>query len=477
MPKYVDLLDESKSPLRSIWFLAWPIMLEQVLIMLIQYVDTAMVGGLGPNATAAVALTSPANMLINGIFAGISIGFSVPVGRCIGAGDIAKAKRVVRQAVLAIGLCGAAMTTVMLLIAPYLPTWMGGAPEIRQDATDFISILCLSYMFSMSIQICANILRCTGDTKTPLFFNVSTNVINMALNFLLIYPTRTVTLFGFSFTMWGGDMGVKGSATASAIAFAFSGLMLLRALFLQRAVCRITLKDSFRFDKGIWKDMIKLGTPVSFERVILSLGQVMMTAFATELGTNSLAAHSLAITAESVTYMPAFGFSMAATTLVAQCLGARKPELARRFAKYCTMGAVIFMTSMGFLLFFGGDMLISIFTPSAAVVAIGAAALKVEALAQPMFAVNQSASGILRGAKQTKLSLIVSIIGMWVVRIPLAFAMTRFVPSLGLTGTWIGMASDLTIRGILCLFLLRAGSWAKVDPEIPQEACSDIQVA
>ena len=477
MPRQYDLLDESRSPLRSIWFLAWPIMLEQVLIMLIHYVDTAMVGGMGPNATAAVAITSPASMLLNGIFAGVAIGFSVPVGRCIGAGDIDKAKRVVRQAVLAIGICGAAMTAVMLLIAPYLPTWMGGAPEILEDATDFISILSLSYMFNMSIQICSNLLRCTGDTKTPLFFNVSTNIINMALNFLLIYPTRTVKLFGASFTMWGADLGVKGSALASVIAFTFSGLMLLRALFRENAVCRITLKDSFRFDFGIWKEMIKLGTPVAFERVVISLGQVLMTAFATELGTNSLAAHSLAITAESVTYMPAFGFSMAATTLVAQSLGARKAELAKRFARYCTIGCVAFMSSMGFLLYFGGDMLISLFTPSAAVVAIGAAALKVEALAQPMFAVAQVSTGILRGARQTKLPLIVSIIGMWVVRIPIAFAMTRFVPSLGLTGTWIGMASDLTVRGILCLILLRGGRWAKVEPEIPEEACPDIQEA
>ncbi len=471
MPRNFNLIDESRNPLRAIWFLAWPIMLEQILIMLIHYVDTAMVGGMGPNATAAVALTAPASMLLNGIFAGVAIGFSVPVGRYIGAGDIERAKRVVRQAVLAIGVCGATMTAVMLLIAPYLPVWMGGAPEILEDATDFISILSLSYIFNMSIQICASLLRCTGDTKTPLVFNVSTNIINMALNFLLIYPERTITLFGRSFTMWGADMGVKGSALASVIAFTFSGLMLLRALFGENAVCRITLKDSFCPDRGVWKEMIKLGTPVAFERVVIALGQVMMTAFATALGTNSLAAHSLAITAESVTYMPAFGFSMAATTLVAQSLGARKADLARRFARYCTVGCVAFMSAMGFVLFFAGDKLISLFTPSMAVVAIGAAALRVEAFAQPMYAVSQVATGILRGAKQTKLPLIVSIIGMWVVRIPIAFVMTRFVPSLGLTGTWIGMAADLTVRGILCLILLRGGAWAKVEPEpLPEPA-------
>ncbi|HOG00192.1 MAG: Multidrug resistance protein MdtK [Firmicutes bacterium ADurb.Bin248] len=470
MPKYRDLLDERRKPLSAIWFLAWPIMLEQVLIMLIHYVDTAMVGGLGPQATAAVALTSPANMLLNGIFAGVSIGFSVPVGRYIGSRNMDMAKRVIRQAVLSIGICGGAMTAVMLLLAPYIPVWMGGEPEILADATSFISVLSFSYVFSMSVQICGSILRCTGDTRTPLVFNVSTNIINMALNFLLIYPSRTVEVFGRSFSIAGAGLGVAGSALASVVALSFSGLMLLRALFRENAVCRIALKDGFRLDKVIWGDMLKLGMPVALERVTLSAGQVAMTAMATALGTDSLAAHSLAITAESITYMPSFGFAAAATTLVAQSLGAGKPRLARRFADYCTVGCVLFMSSMGFLLFFGGDMLISLFTPSAAVVAIGAAALRVEALAQPLYAVSQIGTGILRGARQTKLAFIVSLIGMWAVRIPTAYLMSRYAPELGLTGLWIGMASDLSVRGLLILLLLRGGRWAGAEaPEPPAQ--------
>ena len=471
MPKYIDLLDEKRKPIYAIWYLAWPIMLEQVLIMLIHYVDTAMVGGLGPNATAAVALTSPANMLLNGLFAGVAIGFSVPVGRYIGSGRPDIAKNVIRQSVIAIGICGVSMTILMQIIAPYLPAWMGAEPAIRADATSFISILSYSYLFSMSVQICANILRCTGDTRTPLIFNVTTNLVNMALNFLLIYPTRTLDVFGRRITMWGANLGVEGSAIASVIAISFSGIMLLRALFLKNAVCRISVKDSFRFEKAIWLDMLQLGAPVALERVVISAGQVVMTAIATGLGTNFLAAHSLAITAESVTYMPAFGFAAAATTLVAQSMGAKKAELARRFAYYCLAGCVIFMSSMGFLLYFGGSMLISLFTPSAAVVAIGAAALRVEALAQPMFAVASVSTGILRGARQTKQPFIVSLIGMWVVRIPLALFLTRYYPNLGLTGAWIGMASDLTVRGILCLLLLRGGKWANVEePACPPQS-------
>lgn len=467
MPKYVDLLDESRKPISTVWFLAWPIMLEQVLIMLIQYVDTAMVGGLGPNATAAVALTSPANWLLNGLFAGFSIGFSVPVGRHIGAGQRDKARSVIRQALLAIGIFGVSTTVVMQLIAPYLPRWMGGDPAILADATAFISIVSLSYVFNMSVQVCSAILRCTGNTRAPLIFNVSTNIINMALCFLLIYPTRTISVLGLSFTMWGADLGVRGAAIATAVAMAFSGLMLLRALFLPSAVCRISLGDSFRFDRGIWGEMTRLGAPVALERGVISAGQIALTAMVTALGTDSLAAHSLAITAESITYMPAYGFAAAATTLVAQSLGANKPQLAQRFARLCIVICVLFMSSMAFVLYFGGGMLMSLFTPSAAVVAIGAAALRVEALAQPLFAVSQVGTGILRGARRTKSTFVVSLIGMWVVRIPLSFTMSRVAPQYGLAGLWVGMATDLIVRGLLVLFLLRGGRWAAAAQEPP----------
>lgn len=450
-------------------------MLEQVLIMLVNYVDTAMVGALGANATASVALTASTNWLVNGIFTGVAIGFAVPIGQALGGRNVDHAKAVVRQAILAIFVFGLAFTGAMQLIAPYLPSWMGGEPEILADATSYITVISLAYVFNISMQICSNILRCTGDTRTPLIFNVSTNVINMVLNFLLIYETRTISVFGLSFRMWGAGMGVTGAAIATAIATAFSGLMLIRSLFLSKFVCCVSLKDSFRFDKKIWGEMIRLGTPVAFERMAISFGQIFMTKMVTGLGTASLAAHSLGMTAESITYMPAFGFSSAATTLVSQSIGARKPDLAHRFARYCTWGCVIFMSAMGFVLYFGGGWLMSLFTPSAEVVEIGASALKVEALAQPFFALSMVISGVLRGAGKTKWPFVACLIGMWAVRLPVAYLFTAIVP-LGLTGAWIGMAADLTVRGLISLLLLRGGKWAdnaRLSPEpceMPTEA-------
>lgn len=456
----VDVLDESTHPSRVIWRLAWPTVLEQLLIMVVQYVDTAMVGSLGKNATAAIAVTSSFTWLVNGIFSGISLGFGVPVGRYIGAGKPDQARAVIRQAVLTIFGFGILATLIMQFLAPHLPAWLGAEEAIRADASSYLTCVSAVYLFSLSINVCSNILRCVGDTRTPLIFNIATNLINVVLNTLLIYDTRTVNLFGLRFTMWGAGWGVTGAAIATAIATAFSGIMLLTALFRPSFPVSIRLKDRFRFDKAIFKDMVRLGSPVTFERVTISLGQVALTAMVTAIGTAELAAHSLATTAESITYMPAFGFSAAATTLIAQSMGANRPELAKRFSRYCILGAVALMTAMGCVLFFGGQFLVSLFTPDAEVVSLGGEVLRIEALAQPFFAISMVVSGIMRGARQTRITFVIAAVGMWIVRIPLAFLLLR-TTDLGLTCAWIAMASDLCVRGLIALFYYKKGNWAQ----------------
>ena len=158
--------------------------------------------------------------------------------------------------------------------------------------------------------------------------------------------------------------------------------------------------------------------------------------------------------------MPAFGFSAAATTLIAQSMGANRPELAKRFSRYCILGAVALMTAMGCVLFFGGQFLVSLFTPDAEVVSLGGEVLRIEALAQPFFAISMVVSGIMRGARQTRITFVIAAVGMWIVRIPLAFLLLR-TTDLGLTCAWIAMASDLCVRGLIALFYYKKGNWAQ----------------
>ncbi len=471
MKRTYDLLDEKIRPEKIILHLAWPTILEQLLLSCVQYADTGMVGALGKNASAAVSLCSSTTWLINGICAALGVGFSVLIGHSMGAKDFDRSKRVMRQAFIAMLLFGLVIGLLFFGVAQVLPDWMGADPAIREDATVYMSILSVMYLFNVANVISGNIIRCMGDTKTPMWCNIFANLLNVALNFLLINKTRVIDIYikpffmdapliDTEFTMWGAGLGIKGAAIASVISIAIATIIITSRLFTHDYPCKISFKDRFRIDGDVWKDMFKIAYPVALERVALSGGQIFMTRMVTGLGTTMLAAHHLAITAESITYLPAFGFSVAATTLVSQSLGAKKFELAKKHSKYCLFGGMMFMTVMGVVLFLFAEQLVGILTPDPDVIAAGAGVLGIEAFAQTMFGASTVVSGILRGAGDTKWSFYISIIGMWGVRLIIAYVLIN-VFALGLVGAWIAMFSDLTIRGILCLVRYFRYGWLK----------------
>lgn len=470
MRKKLNLLDESISPLKIIWYLAWPTVLEQLLLTAVQYVDTAMVGSLGTNATAAVTINASTTWLINGICGALGTGFSVLVGRNIGAGDHNAARNVIRQAMLAMLVFGVAIVCIVEAVAPFLPRILKADPAIHRGASTYLAIIGGGYFFNVAINLAANIIRCSGDTKTPMFANLGANLINVVLNFFLIFETRPIMIdfaiplinrhVSFSFTAWGAGWGVSGAAVATVASLFVSATILVISLFRRNTDMRISIKDKFGFDAAVWKSMFRLAYPVAGERFALSGGQIVMTAIVTGLGTASLVAHQLAITAESLAYLPAFGFSAAATTLVSQSLGAQNQHLAKKLSRLCIFGGVLFMSMMGVVLYVFSEDLISIFSKDPEVISLGGRVLRIEAFAQPFFALANVVSGVLRGAGDTKWPFIIGLSGMWGVRLGLAYILSHIF-GLGLFGAWIAMVSDLVVRGLLCLLRYKKGNWSQ----------------
>ncbi len=456
-----NLLDKSIPPNRIIWYLAWPTIIEQILQSMVQYVDSAMVGSLGASATAAVAVNTSTIWLLNGLMNAAAVGFSVLVAREIGAGNLERARNVVRQSILSTVIMGLVLTSVMQVVARFLPSWMGAADDVVPNAVVYMRYIAAVFPFTMAMIVFSAIIRSSGDTRTPLMFNLLTNILNIIGNFLLIFPTRQINIGSLTFTMWGADMGVGGAALSSAISTSFSGLCLFAALFMKDHPAKITWKGNWRFDASLLKTVARLGTPVALERATLSFGQIALTKLITGLGTVSLAAHHLANTAESITYLPPSGFSTAATTLVAQSLGSKDKELAKRYGKLCTIYGTALMTVMGVLLYVLAPQLMRVFTRDAAVIELGARVLRIEAFAEPFFGLSMLIFGVLRGAGDTKGPFLISIFGMWIVRLPLAWILVTFT-GLGLAGAWIAMMCDLVVRGICCLWRFRGGRWLSV---------------
>lgn len=466
------LLDNSISPRRKVWSLAWPTILEQLLMMVVIYVDAAMVGSIGVNATAAIAVNTTVIWLIQGLMSGLAVGASVLVAKKIGEGNPDEARDYLRQAILGMLALGIFVTLVgQLILAPHLATWMGADEVLKEPARQYMRIVSASFLFQVILAVGSSIIRCSGDTKTPMLYNILNNVVNIVANAIFIYPTRTVAIFGMEVTLWGAGMGVGGAAMGTSIAAVIAGSLTMCRLFSKKFAVAVSLKDHYRFNRKLMTEIVKLGLPAAFERITLSSGQILTTAMVTGMGSSILAAHQLATTAESVCYMPVWGFHVASTTLTAQSLGAGEKKMAKEFSVICMKYGVLVMVFCATMMFIFAPQMIGVFIRDSAVIAMGAAMLRIEAFAEPCVAISEVCCGVLKGAGDTRWPFYVSVVGMWCVRLPLAFIAIKFL-DIGLAGIWIPMALDWTVRMILNSYRYKSGSWLHhwdVLAEKPQE--------
>ncbi|MBN2859441.1 MAG: MATE family efflux transporter [Sphaerochaetaceae bacterium] len=459
MKQAPSLIDGTRSPNLVIFSLSWPVILDQTFHTLMGYVDTAMVGSLGAAATASVAVTASTMWLLMGIMYAFGSAYSILIARAIGAQDQEKITRGVQQSILAIVILSFVITTLVRGISGHLPRWMGVEPLVAPMSSSYLSIVSFSFPFFITFVFFSNIIRTSGDTKTPLISNVFTNILNVIGNFFLIFPSRVIHIAGQPFDIWGAGLGVEGAAIATLTSRIVSALILLCVMLFRENAIRIRFKGFlFHFEKGYSRQVLTIALPMAAERATLSTGQIVLTGLASSLGTASLAAHHLAITAESITFMPVSGFSLAAATLVAQSLGAGKKEMARDFARRVLTGGILLMSLAGVLLYIFSYHLLGLFTPDEQVIRLGGKVLRIEAFAQPFFAMSIVISGILRGAGDTRWPFIYSVIGMWGVRLFPAFIFVTFFDG-SLMVLWVCMVGDLVVRGLLNFYRYRTGSW------------------
>lgn len=448
---------KEKGRMPILWRLTWPAMIEQVLSMMVSFVDTAMVGSAGSNSTAAVSVVSASLWLIGGILAGVGVGYSVQAANATGAGDDKRVRQVTRQGALAVAAVGLLALAAMEALAGFLPRWLGAEPEVCPLSTCYLRFYALGLPFSAALSVFSAILRCTGDTRTPLLLNGLANIVNIALNFFLIYPAREWR----GLTIPGAGLGVAGAAIASACSLCLSGLLILRfALWNKKRSVRLGPEENFWPDFDIIRTAALLGLPYMGERIIINLGQIFMTALVAHVGTVALAANIIATTAEGMCYQPAYGVSFAVTALVGQAVGAMDREDARAYGRLAA-GLGFFMSCCtGAALFLFARPIAGLFTPDQAVIAQTAKVLRIVAFAEPFFALSIVLSGALRGARDVRFPMALGLASMWGIRATLA-PLLMFVFHWGLEAVWTAMALDLTVRGIVCALRWKSGRWER----------------
>ena len=436
----------NKEMIITILALAWPTMLEQLMQTAVQYIDTAMVGSLGTQATAAVGATSTVGWLIGSSVSAFGVGFLSFIARAYGAGDKEAASKAVAQAVVTTVVTGLFFTALTLGLSGLVPVWMQVDTGIQRLASQYFFILYLPMLPRTASMIFGTALRAAGDTKTPMKVGVIVNCINVVLNFLLIYPTRELSLLGLTFTMPGAGMGVIGAAIASAAAFTWGGLHMTYVLWKHPMIS--PRGQSFKPDKTILLPCLKVAMPNMFQRFGTSLGYVAFAAMINSLGEVSTAAHTIANTVESAFYIPGYGMQTAAATLAGNAYGAgdkdRMNELARMFIPI----EIILMILSGGTLFLTARPLVSIFSQSEAVIALGTIVLQMVALSEPFYGFSIIIEGMMLGVGNTRQPFVFNILGMWGVRIVGTFICTQLL-GFGLVSAWACMiAHNLLLFGL-----------------------------
>lgn len=439
--------------------LSVPAIIAQLSSIVMQYIDAAMVGHLGADASAAIGLVSTSTWLFSGTCVAAATGFSVQVAHKVGAGDLEGARAVLRQALVAtlsfsiiVALTGAA-------VSGPLPEWLGGDAGIRRESSLYFLIFSLFIPALQMNFLAGSMLRCSGNMHVPSLLGVTMCVLDVIFNFLLIFPTRDFHAAGFSFTMPGAGLGVEGAALGTAGAEAVAAAVLLWYLFTRSKELRlIGEKRSFLPQGATLRKALRIGLPMGIEHAVICGAQIMTTVIVAPLGVFAIAANSFAITAESLCYMPGYGIADAATTLVGHSIGAGRRELTRSFARITVFMGMVIMGFMGVLMYVFAPQIIGLMTPVGPIRELGVMALRIEAFAEPMFAASIVAYGVFVGAADMLVPCLMNLFSIWAVRLSLA---AMLAPSMGLKGVWIAMCVELCFRGLIFLVRLKRERWMK----------------
>ena len=432
--------------------LSIPSILAQISATVMFFIDASMVGHLGAKASAAIGLVESTGWLMGGLGSAANMGFSVQVAHFIGANDMEAAKRVLRQSLVCCLVWALIISITALCVSPFLPYWLGGNEDIAHDASLYFAIFGLSGIFFQMEGLAGSMLKCSGNMKIPSMLNIGMCVMDVVFNYLFIYVL---------------GMGVIGAAMGTGLAMLVTACLMMYFLLVKsKMLALFPRRDASRnVECGVrnenrWRmfrprqdtvgTAFKIGAPMGLQHVMMGGAYMVSTMIVAPLGTVAIAAHSLAITVESLCYMPGFGIAEAATTLVGQGIGAGQWPLTRSFARMSVGMGMCVMAVMGMLMWIFAPELMSLMSPVEEVIALGTQVLRIEAWAEPMFAAAIVCNGVFIGAGDTIIPAVMSLGSMWAVRLTLA---ATLAPKYGLKGAWTAMAVELIFRG--SIFLVR----------------------
>ena len=435
---------------KVVFLLAWPVMAQMTLQTLVQIIDMAMVGRLGKEAIAGVGLSFRPLFVGFSIFLGLGAATTALVSRSIGANQEGEAQQAAAQSIIIGAVISFALAVIAFLGARQITLFMGAQGSVIDNGITYLRGYSPGMFFSfISILVTAS-LRGAGDTKTPFIASMADNIINVIGNYVLIFGR-----LGFP------ALGILGAAIATSFSRLISLGIMTYILIKGKAGLHIKFKDFFKLNVPVIKRLFKIGIPAAFERLAQSITLLLTTRIVASMGTTAVAIMVLSGNIEQLSFMPAIGFAVAASTLVGQNLGAKQPDKAEKSGWSAAKMALLLMSVMGVLFILVPEALIRIYTNEATVIEGGKMIMRILGIAQIPQALSFAIGGSLRGAGDTKKVLYISVLGNFVIRLGLTWLFIM-VFQLGLWSVYLAVIIDWSVRSLLLSNRFKRGEWKNI---------------
>ncbi|MBU7001339.1 MAG: MATE family efflux transporter [Theionarchaea archaeon] len=435
---------------RDILGLAWPAVIDNLLHTLTLTADMIMVGSLGASYLASVGLGGQVVFIFQSLMIAVTAGTVAMVARSIGEEDIEKARHVLEQSLVSGAVATFVLTPILYLLTDEFLRIYQAEEEILVLGSQYLQIAVLGIGFIFMCLASAQALRGAGDTKTPLVISSLINVTNVGLNYILIFGKLGCE-----------PMGVRGAALGTTLAFILGASIYTILLKKRKLKLYVTFKG-FSLDFSTLRKVLAVGTPAALEQLVIQIGFLVYMVIITSFGTVSIAAHQIGLRIQSLAFMPGMGFSIAATALVGQNLGAGNPGEAERSGWEACKLSMMLMGIVGIFVFVLARDIAVVFVREEAVIDRAVVFIRLLAFGMPGIATHFTIGGALRGAGDTKWPLYASTVGLYGFRIPLAMALGLSL-GWGVIGAWVAMVVEYAARAFFVALRFRRGGWKKIE--------------
>ena len=421
-----------------------PITIENILQMIAGIVSMGMVGRIDVLAVSALGIGMRITQIVWALFKGIAVGATVYVAQYYGAGEHKKMLAVIQQTMLSTIAVVAVLEVLLYIEAPALLSIFNPNAELMKQAVVYLRLVSLGLPFLAMMLVIGGVLQGMGNARTPMFITMTMNIVNIFVGYMLIFGKM-----GFP------AMGIRGAAIATVVSQIAAVLLGLYILFNKKGIMREYFNKSFfSIDIKRVREIYRVGLPTSMESVFWQLAAIIITRAILNFGETSFAAHQLGLQAESISYMPAAGFAVAATAFIGQALGANDKGLAKLYFKQIMKGALLITAICASILVFLPGPTMSLLTNNKEVIGLGSIYLILMGIVQLPQNAAGVMSGAMRGAGYTKVPMIIAGVGLWGIRVPLVL-IVAYGMKFSIVAIWSVFCIDLCVRFIICLVMYK----------------------